>query len=165
MKILLHGISEMFLPMFSSRTFMVSQLIFKSSINLEFISVYGVSFWSSFIFFACSYLDIPTPFVEEAIFYSILCFCPLYQILTDHRYLGKLLGSLFCSIDLCDCFSVNTRLFCLPWQCNIVWYQILSSFRLCSSLSKSLWLFMIIYGSMSIFEMLILCLWNMSLAF
>ena len=120
MKILLHGISEMFLPMFSSRTFMVSQLIFKSSINLEFISVYGVSFWSSFIFFACSYLDIPTPFVEEAIFYSILCFCPLYQILTDHRYLGKLLGSLFCSIDLCDCFSVNTRLFCLPWQCNIV---------------------------------------------
>ena len=30
-KILLHGISEIFLPMFSSRTFMVSQLIFMTN--------------------------------------------------------------------------------------------------------------------------------------
>ena len=42
-KILLHGISEIFLPMFSSRTLMVSQLIFKSFTHLEFIFVYGVS--------------------------------------------------------------------------------------------------------------------------
>ena len=42
-KILLCGISEIFLPMFSSRTFMISQLIFKSFIHLEFIVVYGVS--------------------------------------------------------------------------------------------------------------------------
>ena len=42
-KILLHGISEIFLPMFSSRAFMVSRLIFKSFINLEFIFFYGVS--------------------------------------------------------------------------------------------------------------------------
>ena len=49
-KVLLHGISEIFLPVFSSRTFMVSHLIFKSFIHLEFISVYAVSWWSSFIF-------------------------------------------------------------------------------------------------------------------
>ena len=42
-KILLHGISEIFLPIFSSRVFMVSQLIFKSFIHIEFIFVYGVS--------------------------------------------------------------------------------------------------------------------------
>ena len=42
-KILLHEISEISLPMFSSRTLMVSQLIFKSFIHLEFIFVYGVS--------------------------------------------------------------------------------------------------------------------------
>ena len=42
-KILLHEISEIFLPMFSSRTLMVSQLIFKSFTHLEFIFVYGVS--------------------------------------------------------------------------------------------------------------------------
>ena len=42
-KILLHGISEIFLPIFSYRTFMVSGLIFKSFIHLEFIFVYGVN--------------------------------------------------------------------------------------------------------------------------
>ena len=42
-EILLRGISEIFLPMFSSRTLMVSQLIIKSFIHLEFIFVYGVS--------------------------------------------------------------------------------------------------------------------------
>ena len=49
-KILLHEISEIFLPMFSSRTLMVSRLIFKSFIHLEFIFVYGVSSWSNHIF-------------------------------------------------------------------------------------------------------------------
>ena len=34
-KILLHGMSEIFLPMFSSRTFMVSQHIFKPFIHLD----------------------------------------------------------------------------------------------------------------------------------
>ena len=38
-KVLLRGLSEIFLPMLSSRTFMVLQLIFKSFIHLEFIFV------------------------------------------------------------------------------------------------------------------------------
>ena len=42
-RMLLCGMSEIFLPMFSSRTFILSQLIFKSYIHLEFIFVYGVS--------------------------------------------------------------------------------------------------------------------------
>ena len=42
-KILLCGISEIFLSVFSSRTLMVSRLIFKSFIHLEFIFVCGVS--------------------------------------------------------------------------------------------------------------------------
>ena len=42
-KMFLHGMSEIFLPMFSSRTFMVLRLIFKSFNHLEFIFVYGVS--------------------------------------------------------------------------------------------------------------------------
>ena len=50
-KILLCGIPYIFLPMFSSRTFMVSWLIFKYFIHLEFIFVCGVSWWSSLIFF------------------------------------------------------------------------------------------------------------------
>ena len=42
-KMLLHGMSEIFLPIFSSRTFMVLQLISKSFIHLEYIFVYGLS--------------------------------------------------------------------------------------------------------------------------
>ena len=48
-KILLHGISEIFLLKFSSRTFMWSQFMFKYFMHLELILVYGVSWWSSFI--------------------------------------------------------------------------------------------------------------------
>ena len=66
-RMLLRGVSEIFLPMFSSRTFMVLQLIFKSFIHLEFIFGYGVSWWLSFIFFVCSCPDLPTPFVEQAV--------------------------------------------------------------------------------------------------
>ena len=50
-KILLCGMSEIFLLMFSSRTLMVSRLIFKSFVHLEFIFLYGVSWGSSLIFF------------------------------------------------------------------------------------------------------------------
>ena len=42
-RMLLRGMSEIFLPIFSSRTFMVLQLIFNSFIHLEFIFVCGVS--------------------------------------------------------------------------------------------------------------------------
>ena len=42
-KMLLHGMSEIFLLMFSSRTFMVSQLILNSFIHIEFIFLCGVS--------------------------------------------------------------------------------------------------------------------------
>ena len=49
-KILLWGISEIFLPMFSSRTFLVLWLVFKPFTHLEFIFVYGVSWWLSFFF-------------------------------------------------------------------------------------------------------------------
>ena len=41
-RMLLRGITEIFLLMFSSKTFMVLRLIFKSFIHLEFIFVYGV---------------------------------------------------------------------------------------------------------------------------
>ena len=51
-KILLCGI---LLPMFSSRTFMVSRVIFNSFIHLEFIFVYGLSLCSRgyTVFFSC----------------------------------------------------------------------------------------------------------------
>ena len=50
LKILLCGISEIFLPLFSSRTFIVPGLIFKSFICLEYIFVYVLSSCLSFTF-------------------------------------------------------------------------------------------------------------------
>ena len=67
-RMLLRGMSEIFLPMFPSRTFMVLQLIFKSFIHLEFIFVYGVKLVIEFHFFARSCPDLPTPSVDEAVF-------------------------------------------------------------------------------------------------
>ena len=57
-----------FYYLFSPRNFMISRLIFKSFTYFEFILVYGVSWWSSFIFFACTCPDLPTAFIEEVIF-------------------------------------------------------------------------------------------------
>ena len=51
-RMLLDGMSEIFLPLFSSSTFMVLRLIFKSFIHLEFIFVYGVKLVIEFHFFA-----------------------------------------------------------------------------------------------------------------
>ena len=55
--ILLWEMSQILLPMFSSRIFVVSSLTFKSLIHFEFILVHSVGKWSSFFlpffFFAC----------------------------------------------------------------------------------------------------------------
>ena len=114
-KILLHGISEIFLPMFSSRTFMVSWLIFKSFIHLEFIFVYGVSGWSSDTFLHVAVLISQHHLLKR----PFLLHC---RILIDHRDLSLFLGFLFCSIDLCICSYASTKLFWLLWTCNIVLY-------------------------------------------
>ena len=78
-RMLLHGMPEIFLPMFSSRTFMVLRLIFKSFTHLEFIFVYGVRWWFEFHFFACSCPDLPTSFVEEAIFTPFYASVPFVE--------------------------------------------------------------------------------------
>ena len=50
-KILLQFMSESVLPMFSSRGFIVSGLIFRSLIHFELIFVSGVKRWSNFNFY------------------------------------------------------------------------------------------------------------------
>ena len=82
MKILLLGLFEIFRPMVSSRIFLLSHPIFKSFIHLEFIFMYGVSWWLSFIFFACSCPALSTPFVKEAIFTPFYASAPFvkYQL-------------------------------------------------------------------------------------
>ena len=78
-KILLRRISEIFLSMYSSMTVMVSRLIFQSVIHLEFIFVYGCKLMLEFQFLACSCPDLPTPFVEEAIFTPFYAAAPFVK--------------------------------------------------------------------------------------
>ena len=58
---------------------MVSKFIFKSFIHLQFIFVYGVSVWSSLIFFACSCPDLSTPFLEEPTFIPFYAPAPFVE--------------------------------------------------------------------------------------
>jgi len=58
---------SVFFPMFSSRSFIVSGLTFRSLIYFEFISVYGVGKCSSFILLQV--VDqFPAPLVKEIVF-------------------------------------------------------------------------------------------------
>ena len=59
--------SESVLPMFSSRSFIVSDLIFRSLIHFEFIFVYGVRKCSSFILLQVVPV-FPAPIVKEIVF-------------------------------------------------------------------------------------------------
>ena len=98
-RMLLRGMSEIFLRMFSSRTLMVSRLIFKSFIHLEFIFVYGVSWWSSFIFLHVS-AQLSQHHLLKRLFLLHFILLPFCWKLIDCRDLGLFLGSLFCSISL-----------------------------------------------------------------
>ena len=60
-RMLLRGMSEIYLPMFSSMTFMVLRLIFKSFIHLEFFLCVWRKLVIKYHFFACSCPDLPTP--------------------------------------------------------------------------------------------------------
>ena len=76
-KILLHGISEIFLPMFFSRTFMASRFIFKSFIPLEFIFMHGVSWWLSFIFLHVAVQICQHHLLKRLLLPHFICFCSL----------------------------------------------------------------------------------------
>ena len=122
-KTLLREMSDIFLPMFSSMTLMVSWLIFHSFIHLELIFVYGVSWCSSFIYLHVAVQLSQHHLLKRLFLLHFILLPPLSKI--DRRDLGLFLGSLFCSIGLSVCFYASTRLLWLQWPCNTVWYQVL----------------------------------------
>ena len=66
-KKLLRLMSDNILLMFSSVSFMLSGLTFKSLTHFEFIFIYGVRKWP-FHSFVCSCSVFPTPFIAETVF-------------------------------------------------------------------------------------------------
>ena len=65
-RILLQFMSKSVLPMFSSKSFIVSGLTFKPLIRFEFIFVFHS--------FTCSCLVFPAPVIEEAVFFPLFIF-------------------------------------------------------------------------------------------
>ena len=84
-KILLHGISEIFLPMFSSKTFMVSWLIFK-----YFKWSWGSFWWYKLMFEFHLFLHVAVQISQhhflKGYFYSILCICPCVELTIETRF-------------------------------------------------------------------------------
>ena len=86
---LLQFMSNSVLPMFSSESFIVSGLTFRSLIHFEFIFVYGVR---EFHYFACSCPVLPAPLIEGAVF------PPLYVLASFVKYKVPIDAQVYLSI-------------------------------------------------------------------
>ena len=99
-KKLLWAMSKILLLMFSSRIFMVSGLTFKSLIYFEFILVYGIRRWSSFIFLYVSVQFSQYHLLNVLSLADCMCLLPLSNI--DYKDVGLFLDSVL--FHLCVCF-------------------------------------------------------------
>ena len=101
--------SESVLLMFSSRSFIVSGLTFRSLIHFEFIFVYGIIKCSSFIL-----LQVVDQFSQHHLLKRLSLIHCIFLLLCQrqgvHRCVDLSLGFLFCSIDLYFCLGVSTIL-------------------------------------------------------
>ena len=118
-KIFMRLMSENVLPVFSSRSLMVSCLIFKSLSHFEFIFVHGVRECSHFPDLHAAVQFCQCHLLRRL--FPILYSCLFCRRLIDHRCLGLLLGSLFHSIGLYVCFGTSTTLSWWLWLGNIAW--------------------------------------------
>ena len=111
--------SERLLPLLSSRIFMVSSLTVRSLISSEFIFVYAVRKWSSFIILHVT-IQFSQHHLLKRVFPSVhsdlLC-----QRLNDLIIMGLFLGSWLCSIDFCVYFCASTIMFWLLQLCTVSW--------------------------------------------
>ena len=107
--VLMWFMSESVLPVFYSRIFMISGLIFRS---FEFIFVYGIRKCSNF-----SLLHAAIQFFQyhllKRLFSSVYILATFVHRVNDCKCVAIFLGSLFFSIELHICFCASTKLFCL----------------------------------------------------
>ena len=98
-KKLLGPMSENILPMFLSRSFMVSGLTFKSLIHFEFIFVYGERKQPNFIL-----LHVVVQLLQHGLLkrlFPIVFSCLLCHRLIDHINVGLFLDSILSLIHMC----------------------------------------------------------------
>ena len=97
--------SESVLPMFSSRSFIVSGLTFRSLIHFEFMFVCGVKKCSSFIL-----LQVLDQFSQRYLL-KRLSFLHCIVLPPLSMCVDLSLGFVFCSIDLYFCLCASNTLF------------------------------------------------------
>ena len=108
-KILLWFMSMSDFPTFSSKSFIVSGLTFRSLIHLEFIFVYGVREYSNLILLHVAVQFSSTTYWGGWLFSIVCSFLPCRK-LGDHMCVGFSLGILSFTIDLYFCFCASTIL-------------------------------------------------------
>ena len=150
--------------MFSSKSFIVSRLTFRSLTYFEIIFVYGVRECSSFILLHELSSFSSRTYWRDCLF-SIVYSCLLCHRLIGCRCMGLLLDFLFCSTDLWVCFSASTMLLWLLYLCSIVQNQGQWLLQFCSSFSRLFWLFMAFCIFIQILKLFILVLWKRPLLF
>ena len=99
---------ENVLPMFSSRSFIVSGLMFRSLVHFEFIFVYDVRKCSSYILLQVDQFSQHHLLKRLSFLHCI--FLPPLSRLGVCRCVDLSLGFLFCSIDLYFCLCASTIL-------------------------------------------------------
>ena len=98
------------LLMFSSKSFIVSGLTFRSLIHLKFIFVYGVRKCPNFLFLHVA-VQFSSTTIEDTVFSPLYFRASFVHRLVDRKSLSLFLGFLSCFIDLHFCFCVDTILF------------------------------------------------------
>ena len=145
-KLLPRPISESLLPVYSSRSFVFSGIMFKGLLHFELI--WCIIYDCGWVSFFCVWLfSFPNTIYwrELTNVYSWLFYCTSFDCVCVEFF--SPLNSLFCSINLCVYFYAKTILFWLLKFCNIIWNQEVWCFQLCSSFSRSFWLFVVFCGS------------------
>ena len=88
------------LPMFSSKSFIVSGLTVRSLTYFEFLFVYGIMKCFNFIFFTCSCPVFPAPLLEETVFSPLFSIAFFLIEKIDHRCMSLSLNFLSYCNDL-----------------------------------------------------------------
>ena len=120
--------------LFSSRSFIVSGLAFRSLIHLEFIFVCDVRDCSNFIM--CSCPAFPAPLIEETILLSLYI---LDSFVIDNltQCVGVFLGNLLCFIALCVSVPVP---YCFDYCSFTVYSEVTMWFLQLCPFSRLFWI-------------------------
>ena len=149
--------SESVLPVFSSRSFTVSGLTFRSLIHFEFIFVYGVRKCSRFILLQVVDQFSQHHLLKRLSFLHCIFLPPLSKIRWPYvpGFISGLSVLFHWSIFLCT----STILFWWLW----LWSQAGWFLQFHSSFSKLLWLFEVFCISIQIVKLFVLVLWRILL--